>query len=96
MAKEFSTAFYHSKAWHAVRLLALHRDMYTCRDCGGRATEVHHRVELTPDNINDANVALNVDNLECLCWLCHDKRTKHAGDVADGYVFDESGQVVKT
>ena len=95
MAKAFSEAFYHSRAWKTARALALHRDMYTCRDCGGRATEVHHVIPLSPDNINDSNIALNPDNLECLCWSCHDKRTKGAGDVAEGYRFGEDGQVVK-
>lgn len=73
----------------------MHRDMFTCRDCGGRATEVHHIVELTPDNINDTRIALGLDNLQALCWKCHDKRTKGCGDVDAGYTFDSSGQVVR-
>jgi hypothetical protein len=33
--------------------------------------EVHHKIRLTPDNINDPAVALNWDNLELLCKRCH-------------------------
>ena len=35
-------------------------------------TEVHHKIHLTADNINDASVTLNWDNLELLCKECHD------------------------
>jgi 5-methylcytosine-specific restriction endonuclease McrA len=74
----------------------LRRDMYTCAHCYGRATEVHHIVELTPTNIHDANIALNPDNLISLCHDCHAKITNGAdGDLPVGYVFDENGQVVR-
>ena len=33
--------------------------------------EVHHKIKLTPENINDPMVALNWDNLELLCKDCH-------------------------
>ena len=32
---------------------------------------VHHKTELTPDNIDDPNITLNWDNLELLCRFCH-------------------------
>lgn len=32
----------------------------------------HHKTYLTPDNINDPNIALNWANLEALCHNCHD------------------------
>ena len=35
--------------------------------------EVHHKIKLTPDSINDPAVALNWDNLELLCKDCHDQ-----------------------
>jgi 5-methylcytosine-specific restriction enzyme A len=94
MAKPWAQAFYKSSQWRAVRRIVLNRDHFTCRDCDGRASEVHHIVELTPENINDPTIALNLDNLESLCWSCHDKRTKGCGDVAVGLRFDDSGQLV--
>ena len=94
MAKPFAIKFYQSKQWRSARAEALRRDHYTCCDCYDRATEVHHIIELTAENIHDNSIALNIDNLESLCWHCHDKRTKGCSDVISGYVFDESGQVV--
>ena len=96
IARQFAQAFYHSPQWRAVRKQVLRRDQFTCRDCTGRATEVHHRIELTPMNINDPSIALNPDNLESLCWLCHDKRTKGCSDAGSGYAFDDDGQVIQT
>ncbi len=70
--------------------------MYTCAYCNSRAEEVHHIVELTPDNINDINVSLNPDNLLSLCHDCHTKVTKgYTGDIRDGLVFDDDGQVIR-
>ena len=94
MAKDFAKAFYKSKQWRAAREMALRRDLFTCCDCGGRAEEIHHKIELTPENITNPVIALGLDNLESLCHVCHTKRTLGGGDVADGYAFDESGQVV--
>ena len=94
MAQPWARAFYLSKPWRQQRQHALNRDRYSCVDCGGRAEEVHHIVELTPENITDYNVALNLDNLVSLCFDCHQKRHRGAGDVVDGFVFDEDGQVV--
>lgn len=95
MAKSWAKQFYSSKQWRTVRREVLRRDHYTCRDCYSRGEEVHHIIELTPDNINDPMVALNPDNLMSLCGTCHKKRTNGSvGDVTDGYVFDEDGQVV--
>ena len=94
MAQPWARAFYLSKLWRQQRQHALNRDRYSCVDCGGRAEEVHHIVELTPENITDYNVALNLDNLVSLCFDCHQKRHRGAGDVVEGFVFDEDGQVV--
>jgi 5-methylcytosine-specific restriction endonuclease McrA len=95
MAKSWAQAFYKSKPWRNVRDEVRRRDQYTCHDCGGRAVEVHHVIELTPDNIHDPNIALNPTNLMSLCGDCHKKRTQKIADVRDGYTFDENGQVVK-
>lgn len=95
MAKPFARSFYASKAWRAARAQALRRDSYTCQSCGGHATEVHHIVELTPENIHDPRIALGIDNLQSLCWQCHNKETIGVSDLPSGYVFDKDGQVTK-
>lgn len=94
MAKPFAQRFYQSAAWRTARQQALRRDGYTCQRCGGRATEVHHIAELTPDNINNPMIALAISNLESLCHDCHTKETQGNADIVDGYRFDENGQVV--
>ena len=96
MAQEWADKFYHSQIWKTTRRIVLRRDHYTCADCYGRAEEVHHIIELTPENINDPKIALNPGNLISLCGQCHKKRTKgYTGDISERYVFDEYGQVVK-
>lgn len=96
MAKAWAKAFYNSAEWKRVRREALRRDHYTCCRCYDRAEEVHHIQELTPENINDPMIALNLNNLESLCHDCHTKETKGCdGDVTDGYYFDENGHVIK-
>ena len=91
MAKVWAKWFYNSRAWKILRAFVLRRDCYTCVDCEARAEEVHHIIELTPENIHDDSVALNPDNLVSLCHNCHTKRTAGVGDIADGYVFDNNG-----
>ena len=34
---------------------------------------VHHKRELSEANVNDAMVALNPDNVECVCFHCHNQ-----------------------
>ena len=107
MAREFSSAFYHSKEWKKVRKFVLMRDRYVCQKCGKPAQEVHHIIHLTPENIWNPQIALNPSNLVSLCRDDHFKiheqdkaagnRKKHGlsvGDCADGYHFDETGQLI--
>lgn len=94
MARPFARTFYDSKLWKQQRRHALDRDRYSCRDCGARAEEVHHIVELSPSNIADYNITLSLSNLVSLCHECHNKRHGDSASVPDGFVFDEGGQVV--
>ena len=98
--KPWAKAFYNSSAWHHIRKLALIRDGYTCAYCGARATEVHHIVELTPENIRDPSVALNLDNLQSLCHQCHSTITmqEHGLKNVDcdmDFYFDSDGNMRK-
>ncbi len=76
MAKDFAQGFYKSKTWQQCR------DAYAasvgglCEEClrENKITAgeiVHHKIHLTPDNINDPAVSLNWDNLELVCRSCH-------------------------
>lgn len=69
--------FYHKTAWRRLRKQALQRDNYLCRECLRRgkitqATEVHHIMDLE----TFPSLALELSNLESLCWDCHEQ-TKH-------------------
>lgn len=64
--------FYKSKEWKALRLKALKRDNYECQICKSkgkykRAENVHHMKEVK----THPELALDLDNLQCLCVRCH-------------------------
>ncbi len=94
--KEYAKHFYSSKAWKTIRENVKKRDRYLCVDCfkAGRyvpAEEVHHIVEITPENINDPSITLNEKNLVSLCKECHKKRH---GSRQRRYITDEYGRVI--
>lgn len=70
--REFARAFYTGKAWRSCSKAYMQSRNYVCERCGGVAVICHHKTYLTPDNINDPNIALSWDNLEALCHNCHD------------------------
>lgn len=93
--KDWAEGFYKSKAWQACRDTAMRRDRCLCQDClkAGRYTPaeiVHHITELTPNNLSDPEVGLNLDNLVSLCRECHAAR--HGARVRR-YVVDDFGRV---
>ena len=100
MSREFSYGLYHSREWQHVREQALRRDHYLCKRCLslGRVTPaviVHHVVHLTPGNVNDPRIALDLSNLTCLCRDCHAivHGFDHEATRAD-VAFDADGNLV--
>lgn len=96
MAKEWAKSFYNSVLWKQKRKEILKRDLFTCEMCGARATEVHHEIELTPENIGRPEIALNDKLLHSLCSDCHKQITKrdHSGAACDeDFCFDADGQL---
>lgn len=70
--------FYGSKAWKSVRDTYKRSKQGLCERCLAKglivpADEVHHKIRLTKENINEPSISLNYDNLEALCTECHDK-----------------------
>ena len=65
--RAFAKAFYESPAWRRTRAYILKRDAGLCVRCGAPGVIVHHKRELRPQNIDDAMISLNADNLETLC-----------------------------
>ena len=75
--RAFAKAFYESPAWRRTRAYILRRDAGLCVRCGAPGVIVHHKRELTPQNIDDPMISLNADNLETLCRVsCNRARSK--------------------
>lgn len=92
--KEFAASFYKSKAWQHCRSSYAKSVGGLCEQClkAGLVKTgdiVHHKVKLTPANINDPAVSLSWNNLELLCRDCHAK----AHGTAKRYKVDEMGRV---
>lgn len=94
MAQEWAVSFYKSKAWEDCRFAFLQSKFGLCERCGGAASIVHHKVRLTPQNINNPDVTLNWNNLEALCQECHNEEHHSTNATADGLCFDESGDLI--
>ena len=96
MAKKFSKKLYNSKEWRDVRNCVLNRDFFICQICGEiNCNIVHHIVELTPMNINDATITLNADNLITVCNQCHDEiHGRNYRKEQERYAFDADGNII--
>ncbi len=81
--------FYASTKWITFRLNLIlerskEREGVICEHCGKPITNpidvhAHHKIELTPENVNDYNISLNPDNIELICHSCHDKKHHRFG-----------------
>lgn len=100
MAKEFAKGFYNSKRWQQCRdsYIAKRKSIdgglcETCRERLGYI--VHHRIELTPENINDPDIALSHGNFKYDCHICHNKENKNQDECSSltAYEFDENGEI---
>lgn len=102
MAREFAEGFYHSTRWRKCRAAYIKKrraiDGGLCESCKEvPGYIVHHKIELTPENINDPMIALNHGNLKFDCHICHNKENKR--EEVDGlveYEFDANGMPVPT
>ena len=98
MAREFSKSFYNSNKWKRLRQAYISSKFGICERCGKpNAKQVHHKIWLTPDNIDDLSVSLNPENLELLCDVCHQKEhNEKFSSVAWGLEFNENGELVRS
>ena len=102
MAKEFSKQFYGSSAWIKCRASYIASVQGLCERCLEKGYIVngyivHHKILLTPNNIDNPDVTLNWNELEYLCQPCHN--TEHMGThkqvVREGLEFNSKGERVK-
>jgi len=92
--------FYTTRAWKKCRAAFLQDRGGLCEKCLARGIieagskdrplEVHHKIPLTAENVNDPKVALNWDNLQLLCKDCHDEEKDR---VQKRWRVDEAGRV---
>lgn len=82
--KEWARAFYKSKAWQHCRAAYIAKrealDGGLCENCReSPGFIVHHKEELTPQNISGPEITLSHANLEYVCKRCHDKVHRYCG-----------------
>ena len=101
MAKEFSKAFYKSSKWQKCRASYIDEriliDGGLCEICRKQLGYiVHHKIALTPENIEDDSFTLAYDNLCFECKECHDREEEHAFIKVRklNCFFDENGQPI--
>ena len=87
--------FYRSDKWEAFRkvIIAERTDedgFVHCCSCGKPILNkydliIHHKKELTEANVNDHSISLNPDNVECICFRCHNKEHERFGFQKTGH-----------
>lgn len=92
--KGFADEFYVSQRW--IRCARGYRIKVggLCERCRAKgkivpAEEVHHKIKLTPENINNPEITLNWSNLIALCKDCH----KELHRKQKRWTVDEDGNV---
>ncbi|OYD06095.1 HNH endonuclease [Paludifilum halophilum] len=93
--KAWAKSFYKSKAWRDCRDAYFVSRHGLCERCSRPGKIVHHKIYLTPDNIDNPDVSLNWENLELLCQDCHNNEHHGTKPTGDGLKFDESGDLVE-
>jgi hypothetical protein len=72
-------SFYASSAWQKLRLVLIAERGPICQRCGKLISNPldlighHSPVELSVENVNNLNIALNPDNIKLICRDCHDR-----------------------
>lgn len=97
MAREFAKKFYSSGAWTNCSKGYKSYRRYLCENCLAKGIYrqgeiVHHKIELSPANIDNPEITLNWDNLRLLCRDCHAK--EHNENTKNRrYVIGDNGEV---
>ena len=94
--KDYARDFYFSQAWKKTREAYRKSRRNLCEVCLEKGLVVpcvivHHKTPITPENINDPNITLSWNNLQCVCRECHaqlhDQKDRR-------YTIDEYGRVI--
>lgn len=93
MAEAWASRFYNSKEWKDLRWQLIIKRGPKCARCGKDMTfntaELigHHIIPLTKDNVRNPEVALNPDNVELICFDCHNAEHERFGHKHERQVF---------
>jgi len=84
MAQDFARWLYVSKAWRELRFNLIIERGPVCQRCSEVVIDTskliaHHRIPLSPANINDINITLNQENIEIICFDCHNVEHRRYG-----------------
>lgn len=95
-SKGFAHQFYKSNEWMKCAKAYRKNVGGLCERCWSKGLivpgeEVHHKIRLTPENINDPTIALNWGNLILLCKSCHMEEHKRNNR---RFNVDEYGRVL--
>ncbi|WAA10320.1 HNH endonuclease [Fervidibacillus albus] len=85
-------SFYKSDEWTSLRLSLINERGNRCERCGkiiAKSRDIigHHKIELTPENVHDHNISLNPNNIELVCFDCHNKIHRRFGYSGKKEVF---------
>lgn len=97
MAREFSKPFYHSPAWKHCQAEYMKYAGGLCEVCKAKGyitpgVIVHHKIHLTPQNIEIPEIATGFGNLMLVCRDCHARLHKPE----KRYKVDELGRIITT
>lgn len=75
--------FYHSTPWRDLSY-TLRITAGRCQCCGKVVSDpkhlhAHHKIELTDKNVDNPKIALNPENIEILCDVCHNEKHNRFG-----------------
>lgn len=115
MAKEYAKQFYSSNAWQTCRNEYAKKKQHLCENCLRKGIYragdiVHHKIEVSPLNIDNPEIVLNHNNLELLCRVCHaqihgqhggrwdriNKKRKAEREKKQRYAIGSNGEVIPT
>lgn len=87
--------FYTTKAWRELTYKIKVERGGRCEQCGDRPPYFsnligHHKEHLTEDNVDEASVSLNPDNIEIICQRCHNKEHRRFGYKSSVYIVHGS------
>jgi 5-methylcytosine-specific restriction enzyme A len=87
--------FYQSKTWKRVRSYKRSLQRGVCEKCGKAGYEVHHKIPLTLENVDDPNISISLENLQLLCTSCHNSKRAKEKELREDVKFDQFGDLVK-